>query len=379
MPKILLKNLASNINMDFEMPDVGKLIIKEIGSENNKDYKKLKFFYRESYKKEHILENKNLFEWQFKYNNKKVTVVLHNDKIIAHHGHIPLIFTDGKNDYSAFVSANVIVDPNYRRKGIMTFLMNEIQKKYDIAVNLGASRMGVSLYDAMNYINMGYLKRMIAIINPKKCVGICKNHSRLEKTVNLSSEENKSIVSIKDFFEIKDEILSLWENFSSANEFFAIKKDADFLNWRYIEHPIFNYECFGLWRNGKLAALLVYRKEYIEEAKSSVIRITELIGNGDALKMIIEFALLNESIADIGWIDWSCPNEKIAKVLRLLGFISIEDSKPAEFPLLCQPVDYYKQQYLFMFWAKDKSLIKKLPAFENWYITKGDGDADRPN
>ena len=65
--------------------------------------------------------------------------------------------------------------------------------------------------------------------------------------------------------------------------------------------------------------------------------------------------------------------------LKKIGFLNPEELFPAVFPIFCSPIDYYKKSYTFMLWVRDDEYLNDIAPFEKWYITKGDGDADRPN
>lgn len=360
-----------------EFEGVGKVTRRDVGLE---EYESLKRFYDKNYYPGYILSNKELFSWMFKNNGGCVATLWYNDEIVAHQGHVPVVFTDGINDYKGFISASTMVDALYRRKGLMSYLRGNVQDRYQMAVSIGGSAQGVALYSAMGYKLYGDLIRLIAIVDPKKCLGIAKNAETLKRTVELNSEKNGSVRFIDNFKDISEELDLLRHKVLPPKTYFGVKRDAEFLDWRYTDHPIFEYQRFGLWQKGGLGAVIVFRHEFIAEANQTTIRITELLGEEKALGQLIKATVLTEEIAkNTGWIDWFCANKKISESIKSLGFKSPEELAPAEIPILCNPIDYNKKKYPFMFWAKDENWHSKVPSLDQWYITKGDGDADRPN
>lgn len=362
----------------LNFPEIGKVAMRGIGMEKRK---MLKEFYINNYFKNYILAKPKLFNWMFKNNGGQVAVLLSGDKIIAHQGHIPVIFTNGKNDYKGFISASTMVDAGFRRRGLMSHLRGNVQNQYEMAISLGGSDMGIALYSSMGYKNYGNLIHLVAIIDPKRCVGIVKSGAALKRNAKLGSgDKGGQVKFIKKFEEIKKDIERLWESVFSGKKYFCVKRNAEFLDWRYAEHPIFKYERYGFWDKGELRALIVFRKELPKGAKWKTIRIVELIGTDDAIPELIKATVLNSKISsDVGWADWLCSNKHICQIVERAGFVSPEKLLPAKIPLLCNPINYEKKGYPVMLWSKNNSLHKRMIPLNEWYITKGDGDADRPN
>ena len=377
----LKKDFSNNVTEKIiDFPDIGKVTMHDVSMERGDD---LRNFYEKNYsyryKPGYILGNEKLFNWMFKNNGGRVSVFSVDNKIIAHQGHVPVIFTDGEKDYKGFISASTMVDEDYRRKGLMSYLRQNVQDRYDMAVSLGGSAQGVALYSSMGYKNYGDLTRLIAIINPDKCEGISQNTNNLKKTVEISSDKNSNVREILRFEDIKNEFEDLWNTIFPPKTYFGVKRDFEFMDWRYSEHPIFGYKRFGLWKNDKLEAVIVYRKQHIDSANTNILHVTELIGEDEAIRELVSLTILsNKESKDVGWAHWFCSNKKINEALKPLGFMTPEELEPSVIPIFTNPIDYYKAKYPFMFWSKDEGMHKQVPLIDKWYITKGDGDADRP-
>lgn len=380
MAKLSLRDFCKNSKIaekakDF--PGIGQIIMKDIGIEQGES---LKDFYSKNYFDNYILANPVLFNWMFKNNGGTVAVLLLNNKILAHQGHVPVIFTDGADDYKGFISASTMVDIDYRRRGLMSYLRGSVHDRYEMAVSLGGSDQGITLYTSMGYRYYGDLIRLIAVVDPKKCEEVSMNCEGLQAIVSLSNHDEADVRQIEQFAEIDQNLEQLRNSVLSPNKYFGVKRDAEFLDWRYIEHPIFKYERFGLWADGSLRAFIVYRKELARGTVSTVIRITELIGEDNYIPQLIKSTVLQQKTsADVSWIDFFCSHSQICGLVSSLGFKTPEELRPCVFPVFCNPIDYNKKKYPFMFWSRDESFYAKLPKFNDWYITKGDGDADRPN
>jgi len=91
----------------IEFPELGNVVMEDIGAERRDD---LRRFYDKNYRPGYILGNQELFNWMFKNNGGRVVVLSKNKEILAHQGHIPVVFTNGLKDYKGFISASTIVD-----------------------------------------------------------------------------------------------------------------------------------------------------------------------------------------------------------------------------------------------------------------------------
>ena len=377
----LAKDFSNRLEeKEFDHEGVGHIKMHSVSPNDSKEAVMLKKFYDKNYRPNYILGNPKLFNWQFQHNDKKVAALSLNGEIIAHQGYVPVVFSDGETDYKGFISASTMVDVDFRRKGLMTVLRSTVQDDYETAVSLGGSKQGVALYTSMGYRHYGDLIRLVAIVDPAKCDGIAQRPDKLKQTVTLAREDDSSIRPIKRFSEISDQLETLRNKILPPKTSFGVKRNAEFLDWRYTDHPIFDYQHYGLWQGNELKAITIFRKEKISEKSIPVIRMTELIGEGQDLRKLVQGSVLSqENSGDVAWIDWFCSHAKICEDLKPLGFLEPKDILPSVLPIFTKPVDYYKVSYPFLFWAKDEELHKQMPTIDKWYITKGDGDADRPN
>lgn len=373
-------NIILSKDFIYQVPD-SSFVHDKIGTLTLRDTvlsSELISFYSDNYYPGYILGNAKLFKWMFKNNGGVVTVLADKSKVIAHQGHVPIVFTDGKNDFRGFISASTMVDKNYRRMGLMSVLRSNVQNRYEMAASIGGSKLGIALYSSMGYRHFGNMHRLIAVHNP----ALCKNVSQggeIIKTFNLVLGKNEKIKTIENFKNHADSIDDLRNSVFKPETYFSVKRDAEFLEWRYSEHPIFHYKRYGLWEDNILKALIVFRVEEVSDVDARVIRIVELIGEPRYLEEIIKGTIHTEEISEhIAWIDWFSPNILLSEVVKKCGFL-YENEIETKFPIFCSPIDYEKQSYPVMFWSKDEIMYEHLPLFETWYLTKGDGDADRPN
>lgn len=130
----------------------------------------------------------------------------------------------------AYQPADTVVDPNYQGKG----LFNRMTKK---ALEVAEEKKGAFIFNFPNqnslpgYLNLGWnyvskLNWYVKIKNPRYFL------NQNKKAENLSNLKNYKIIEEK----IKD--IKFKDNFDG---YIKAIKSFDFVKWRYLEHPFFDY------------------------------------------------------------------------------------------------------------------------------------------
>ncbi|MGF9699342.1 hypothetical protein [Paenibacillus sp. MABNR03] len=177
-----------------------------------------------------------------------------------------------------------------------------------------------------------------------------------------------------------------WNNFyytHIAPKTISISRNYEFLSWRYLNHPTFNYLVYSAQdQAGNYEGLFVARVEYIINGTAKILRIVEFISkNQDA-----SIALANK-IVEIGteeailFADFYCTTDMFNFGLESVGFKKefTSDDDKIVLPSRFQPVDLsvVNLNASLSFYGKK---VKKLNLLKNnIYFTKGDSDQDRPN
>lgn len=374
------------LTKDFKKEPVERIVtLPGVGDVQRRDVSllestALQAFYERNYRPGYILRDQEIFAYQFQNNGGRVSVLEKDGEVIAHQGHVPVIFSNSTTDFPGFFSASTMTDVNHRRKGLMSFLRNDVQSGYDMAASIGGSAMGIRLYTKMGYRLYGSLTRMIGVVNKAQFHLLSKNAEGASvEEVKIAAQDSGDVRRIERFSAIGEHVEALRKDVFTNRNMFGVKRDASFLDWRYVDHPRFTYERYGLWEGALLKAIVVFRREEVEHV-GFVIRITEMIGDIPYLTALVSKACLQQHASDVIWIDWFCTDPRTCEALRPLGFVEDTKLSPIEVPIWCNPVDYAKKSYPFMFWAKDAETFAQAPMdLSQWYVTKGDGDADRPN
>ncbi len=143
-------------------------------------------------------------------------------------------------------------------------------------------------------------------------------------------------------------------------------KDAGYIEYRYFDHPVYEYQVYGAQAaDGHASSLLVTRE--IACGGSRVIRIIDLIGRREDFAEI--GGALDRLLADIGaeYIDFYCYGLPDA-YLRDAGMTLREEQDENIIPNYFEP-----------FVQKNVDIIFFCNLHEDFLICKSDGDQDRPS
>jgi hypothetical protein len=164
-------------------------------------------------------------------------------------------------------------------------------------------------------------------------------------------------------------------------------RDAEYLNWRYRQHPIFEYKIITV-PDGMRSGLLVWRLETIrkqtEQGRVDVDRIGRLVefmpsSEENAMQLLSAFTDQLRASGAFG-ADYYGFHGPTRAWLTQAGFVSTSEHPDGNaVPTRFQPLDGKTGALLSAIFLK-QSLPKVTTADDcPWYWTKSDSDQDRPN
>ncbi len=163
-------------------------------------------------------------------------------------------------------------------------------------------------------------------------------------------------------------------------------RDSAYLHWRYLEHPCFEYRLLFARdeSEGALRGIVVYRLERVQESNECVVRIVELLGERAATRLLVATVVDEAHAADAAFVDFFGTLSALAPALEECGFVR-DDALPASLPMLFQPLDFHRNRVRAAIWMADDVLATAgngrdaLLDQDTLYVTRSDGDQDRPN
>ena len=228
--------------------------------------------------------------------------------------------------------------------------------------SIGLSNDAIKVYKALrNFVNT--VNQYYILNNSVENFKIAKasHNEKLNKKDNASIEK----LTIKDNFDIEP----LTEESIQAGEY-RPKKSIEYLKNRYLYHPIYRYNFWGVFVEDKLKAIWVIRIVKVETAKA--LRIVDMYGDGVETISCLYNEIQNLlSKYEAEYID--CLNYGFAEeVFETMGFTKLDTStNEVIIPDYFEPFEQQNISLYFTYKLKDKN--------DRYVIFKGDADQDRPN
>ncbi|MBI1829443.1 MAG: GNAT family N-acetyltransferase [Thaumarchaeota archaeon] len=320
--------------------------------------------------------NPRFFDWQYKQNPcGKAVIVLakdeeKNNSIIGVESIIPMRLIIDQKITNASLSCNSVVSSDYQKRGIFSQLISAI---HDTAIKKGIS----CIYGVANdkSFNSFIKKDSIEIINLPLLARPLKLSKYFDQPLRallqpfdgiwkIKKKINPNVVQFTSQFNAEFDILT-----EKASKRVSIiqKRDKEFLQWRYGNHPTRKYRIFVLKEGSILRGYVITSHAVINGKLIGIIvdfLVDTEVENKEHLKDLLYVALQDLYKNKVSLAIATCRSGLLeTKILYETGFFSIPQFlKP-------QPLHFI----LIHFDSKNTDL-NKLKVNENWYFTFGDYD-----
>ncbi|WP_337017439.1 GNAT family N-acetyltransferase [Oceanobacillus massiliensis] len=324
----------------------------------------------------HKEQSEKVWEWKYLKNptesNPWVLVYEEDGHIL---GHISLwVHTAFVNGETSKIASRVdtMVDPDARGKGIYKKLNQRMlmeAKKSNIIYLYGfpapkAKELLLRFTDG-HYI--ADISRYMKILNPSKVISSripffptvpAMDKAYLKWMLKKVEPESLNGLVMSEVDYCDEDFDQLAERLNQITPV-IVKRDSDYLNWRYINHPVNNYTILAARLNDKLVGFIVVKMEKRNLSNGRILEIGYIIDyigeSEDVLIGLGKYAMQYLKNTDMIQA-WSLSNHKSDKLLKQLGF-KVKD-KPM--PLVVHQVgenttDYRKES--------------------DWWLLQGDVDS----
>lgn len=347
------------------------------------DVERLESFFTAMYPPGYALTmNERLFEWQFldtpaagqekdaaRYHFK---LALRGDAIIGCLGYVPVVFALGGRRLRGAWTANWMVDPEFRRMGIGPLLLRELMRSVEVTAAVGLAADARSILPRMGWTDFGSLTRYVAVLDRAAAASLTAGGELEGATAADGSRRVRH--NVEAVAEFDDSADVLWQELACGRA--ATERSSQFLNWRYAQHPVFRYRLLTARADRRLSGLAVYRIEQVRDRDTRVARIVELLGDADAIEALADTVLAEMLAEGIAFADFFCAGHGLTPVLDRVGLVTGPGTPADQLPMLLQPLDHRRATIPFMAYLGQSDAAATI---HDWYVTKGDGDQDRPN
>jgi hypothetical protein len=258
----------------------------------------------------------------------------------------------GERTYSLGWSVDTYLLKEYRGQGIGYQLQKANDEGNEVFMSLSMSHKNRRIKSGLGSIPIDPVTVYTRLsryepesIREAAAKRVVKKDSRLKKAVRgglrwsqldrLSAWLLNAWVDLKDLFYLRnspsgvtinpvefftEEIDKLWERLSPC--FYAIvKRDACFLNWKYVNQPHIEYERFVAWKDGELVGYVILRKGKPPERFLGIIAdLFAAPDDGETIRALLSFAVVHLKRARIKDIVAATTVSAYQEALEKLGF-----------------------------------------------------------
>lgn len=342
-------------------------------------------FYRWVYRQDHPLANEKFLHWWLRdnpYFTKKgfsAKLAMDGQKIAGHYGYTPVGLWMQGAVHRAFWAGNLVVDEAYRRQGIGGQLIAALRDEGEIGLDLGASPIAEPMLVKEGWWHLGALHRWVGVLDASRARGIAADQSAIGACVLPRLMQNTD-----EKYEIRP-----IERFNSEHDVFweirrktiacATNREAAYLNWRYADHPVFKYKMYEICKGNDIQGYAIMREEQAQgiEQEITVMRVVDMLAHPGYEEPLLRHLMRKAQDSGAVLMDFFCASARYGAVLEKYGFK--REPWSGRIARLFSPVVLSKWPISFNVIATNTAAGSELPSQEEWYVTTGDGDQDRPN
>ncbi len=355
----------------------------------------------------HILaRDQSFLRWQFGPTRPNadigdglsVFLAWQGDRIVGMLGRIEFQFNVRGTSVPGVWLSHWLSIPDVRGDGVGLRLLWAVR---DLGVEavfvLGMNETAGKVYAALGYELLSRLPRWIGVFDVKRSARLLEGANPGTEVKNLDEMCGRHLVHLGSersddpdvqVVEWSESLAPAWDSFWTdqlAPTLLSPSKDSSYVRRRYIDHPTFTY-VIRLARSPRIRSVMglaVFRVETIRGRSEKVLRVLEFLATAKAERALALSLVEAAQSYDTIFADFYCTSERAARALELIGFRPHVAAVGPGFPARFQPMEGGPSEISGAFWVA-ASLRRKLDpgrllASSDFYITKSDGDQDRPN
>lgn len=366
------------------------------------EYPAISTFLNEYWAADHIYcRNERLFQWTFHrrghWPDEQLSVALaeHEGELVGILGGIPFTFNHFGEQAQGIWMANYVIRPDHRRGPTALQLLSKFrQPPFFACVAFGINPATSAIYRVMRGEVLPEVPRHVLVLPGAQervlhLLSLAQPSWTVERTAAMVRSFLLEVVPEKEIAHTES-LPDTWDRIdwpAIARSTVGAARNADYLTWRYLEHPVFEYRVIAV-PEGDRTGLLLWRLETIRQAtehgRVDVDRIGRMVeflpvSRGNARNLFQVF-LQKLCAAGACGADFYGYHGQTRAWLEEMGFrpaTSHPDGNSV--PTRFQPLDGKGGGILSALF-----LEKRLPPCNTelscpWYWTKSDSDQDRPN
>jgi hypothetical protein len=345
----------------------------EIDRYRSDDRRQVEALYRRVFGHDSADANRLRWDWQYRRNPNSpadgplIWIAREGQTIIGQYGAMPVRLTLKGREIDAAWGMDVMVAPERQRQGLGEDLFRTWDRAVGASLGLGLSDASSRLFQKLRWPKVGPVPCLVkplsrrALRRPTWPVGLNRFVSAITLPwVRLVARARPLQGEVQAFRQFDDRFTRLWDRVGGRFEF-AIRRDAAYLNWKYVQAPHVRYALAALMRDGEPAGYVVYR--HVQEPRGRVTLLVDFLADPDdqaGFLTLLRWIDREARAADSDKIRTFAMHEGFRRLLRKSGYYSVKSTMEfvAKINALDLPASFYNDT-------------------DGWHVTLGDSDQDR--
>jgi predicted N-acetyltransferase YhbS len=317
--------------------------------------------------------NRLRWDWQYRRNpncppeGPQIWIAREGQTIIGQYATMPVRLVVSGQEMNASWGMDVMVAPERQRQGLGEVLFRTWEQHVGAALGLGLSDSSYRLFQKLRWPNVGPVPCLVkpltrrALRRPNWPQPVNRLISAVTLPfVRIIARTRPLAAEVTEVRRFDDEFTALWGRLSPKFAF-IVRRDAPYLNWKFVEPPHVRYSVAALRRSGELHGYAVYR--HVWEPRGRVTLLVDFLADPDdeaGVLTLLRWVDREARAADSDKIRTFSLHEGFRKVMKHSGYFQVKSTMEftAKINAVEVPPDFYQHT-------------------ERWHVTLGDSDQDR--
>ena len=280
---------------------------------------------------------------------------------------MPVRLSLAGRDVDASWGMDVMVAPERRRQGVGEQLGRTWDRHVGAALGLGLSESSYRLFQKLSWPHVGPVPCYVKPLT-RRAVRRLNWPSPINRLISALSEPYIRVIArtrplraeaqpIRGF---DDRFTALWDRVGPKFDL-AVRRDARYLQWKYIAPPHVRYSAVAVHRAGQIVGYAVYR--HAQEPRGRVTLLVDLLADPDdqgAMKTVLRWVDREAHAANSDKIRCYALHAGFGRMMRRSGYFLFRSRMELIAKINAVPVgpEFYKRT-------------------DRWHVTLGDSDQDR--
>lgn len=313
------------------------------------------------------------WDWQYRRNpnnpnqEPEIWVAREGPAIVGQYATMPVQLRVAGQEVRGSWGMDVMVAPERQRQGLGEVLFRTWERNVGAALGLGLSDSSHRLFQKLRWPEVGPLPCLVkpmtrrALRRPNWPQVVNRLVSAVTLPLVLIVARSRPLgAEVRLIQRFDESFTSLWESVAPKFDF-AVRRDAAYLNWKYVLAPHVRYSIAALRRDDRHVGYAVYR--HLHEPRGRVTLLVDFLTDPDdepGFATLLRWVDREARQADSDKIRTFAMHAGFRKTLRRAGYFQVKST--VEFVAKVNAIDVSPSFY---------------ENTEKWHVTLGDSDQDR--